>query len=92
MTALLPATRPRSAFISIWFILDAILGLFPPVYWIAGGPEPLIFGLSCSIVYFVALAMFIAASIVAAYWDDEARGAFGDVSRLNLSRTSGISG
>ena len=76
MPTLLPAARPRSAFISIWFVLDAILGLFPPVYWIAGGPRPLLFGLPCSIVYFMALAFFIAASIVAAYWDDEIRGAF----------------
>jgi hypothetical protein len=78
MTKLAAAIRPRSDFISIWFILDAVLGLFPPVYWVAGGPEPLVFGLPCSIAYFVALALFIAASIVAAYWDDERRGAFGD--------------
>lgn len=76
MTASLPAIRPRSAFISIWFVLDAILGLFPPIYWMAGQPTPLIFGLPCSIVYYVVLALFIAASIVAAYWDDEKRGAF----------------
>ena len=92
MTTLLPATRPRSAFISIWFVLDAILGLFPPVYWIAGGAQPLIFGLSCSIVYFIALALFIAASIVAAYWDDEARGAFADTSHPRVPRASGFGG
>ncbi|MDB5398524.1 MAG: hypothetical protein JWQ55_542, partial [Rhodopila sp.] len=68
MTTLPTATRPRSAFILIWFVLDAVLGLFPPVYWFAGGPEPLVFGLPCSIAYFVALALFIAVSIVAAYW------------------------
>jgi hypothetical protein len=78
MTTLPTATRPRSTFILIWFVLDAVLGLFPPVYWFAGGPEPLVFGLPCSIAYFVALALFIAVSIVAAYWDDEKRGAFGD--------------
>ena len=76
MTILLPAERPRSTFISIWFGLDAILALFPPIYWIASGPKPLIFGLPCSLVYFFALALFITASIVAAYWDDEKRGAF----------------
>jgi hypothetical protein len=88
MTALIPASRPRSAFISIWFALDAILALFPPIYWVAGGSKPLVFGLPCSIVYFVALALFIAASIVAAYWDDESRGAFGDAS----TQTGGIGG
>ncbi len=76
MATLLPAARPRSGFISIWFILDAVLALFPPVYWIAGGPTPILFGLPCSVVYYVLLAAFITASIVAAYWDDEKRGAF----------------
>ncbi len=88
----LPARRPRSAFISIWFVLDAILGLFPPVYWIAGGAEPLIFGLPCSIVYFMALAFFIAASIVAAYWDDEKRGAFSGTSESLPERSGGFGG
>lgn len=66
----------RSAYIPIWFALDGILALFPPVYWLFAGPTPLIFGLPSSIVYFVALVVFIAASIVAAYRDDEKRGAF----------------
>ena len=74
--AMLPASRPRSSFISIWFILDAVLGLFPPVYWIAGGPSPVIFGLPCSTVYYGLLTLFITVSIVAAYLDDESRGAF----------------
>jgi len=76
MAILLPASRPRSGFISIWFVLDAILALFPPVYWIVGGATPLLFGLPCSVVYYCLLAIFITASIVAAYWDDEKRGAF----------------
>jgi hypothetical protein len=67
---------PRSGFISIWFILDAVLALFPPVYWAAGGPTPLIIGVPCSVVYFVALAAFIVGSLIAAYIDDERRGAF----------------
>ena len=82
-------TRPRSSFISIWFVLDAILGLFPPVYWIAGRPAPAIFGLPCSVVYFMALALFIAASIVAAYWDDEARGAFDDPTDRLVTHSGG---
>ena len=90
MPPLLPARRPRSAFISIWFVLDAILSLFPPVYWIAGGPQPLVFGLPSSIVYFMTLALFIAASIVAAYWDDENRGAFGAAAERLAARSGGI--
>jgi hypothetical protein len=68
--------RPRSSFVAIWFVLDAILALFPPVYWLAGGPRPLVAGIPCSIVYFVLLSAFIAGSLVAAYADDERRGAF----------------
>ncbi len=75
-STLLPAVRPRSGFISIWFALDAILGLFPPVYWAAGGPTPLVCVLPWSIVYYIALGIFITASLLAAYWDDERRGAF----------------
>ena len=72
---MLPVT-PRSSFVSIWFILDAVLALFPPVYWAAGGPTPLIAGIPCSIVYFVLLTAFICGSLIAAYIDDEKRGAF----------------
>jgi hypothetical protein len=57
-------TAPRSSFISIWFSLDA------------GGPTPLIAGIPCSIIYFVLLAAFIVGSLIAAYADDEKRGAF----------------
>lgn len=77
MASLRPAIRPRSTFISIWFALDALLGLVPPVYWLLGGPTPILFGLPCSIVYFGGLAIFIVLSIVVAYIDDERRGAFG---------------
>ena len=72
----LPASRPRSTFISIWFALDAILALFPPIYWALGRPTPIVLGLPCSIVYYGALGLFIVASLLAAYWDDERRGAF----------------
>jgi hypothetical protein len=66
----------RSPYIWIWFALDAFLALFPPVYWVAAQPRPKLFGLPCSIVYFGALGMFITGSLLAAYWDDERRGAF----------------
>lgn len=76
MTELPVAIRPRSGFISVWFALDAILGLFPPVYWLLGGPQPVVLGLPCSVIYYIALGTFITASLLAAYWDDERRGAF----------------
>jgi membrane associated rhomboid family serine protease len=69
-------TAPRSGFVAIWFVLDAILALFPPVYWVAGGPTPLIAGIPCSVAYFGVLSAFIVGSLIAAYIDDERRGAF----------------
>lgn len=71
-----PPVRRRSGFISTWFALDAIFSLLPPVYWAAGGPKPDILGLPCSIIYFIGLGAFITGSLLAAYWDDERRGAF----------------
>lgn len=68
--------RPRAAYIWTWFALDAFLALFPPVYWIAAKPKPKLFGLPCSIIYFCALGIFITASLLSAYRDDERRGAF----------------
>jgi hypothetical protein len=68
--------RPRAAYVWIWFALDAFLSLFPPVYWVAAQPKPKLFGFPCSIIYFGALGIFITASLLAAYWDDETRGAF----------------
>ena len=68
--------RPRSAYIWIWFALDVFLALFPLVYWVVAQSKPTIFGFPCSIVYFGALSIFITASLLAAYWDDERRDAF----------------
>ena len=76
MPNVLTVPRPRSAYIWIWFAFDALLALFPPVYWIGGQPKPIVFGLPCSIVYFSGVCIFITASLIAAYRDDEARGAF----------------
>jgi len=67
---------PRSPYIWIWFALDAFLALFPPVYWVAAQPRPRIFGFPGSIIYFGSLGIFITASLLAAYWNDEKRGAF----------------
>jgi len=68
--------RVRAAYIWVWFALDAFLALFPPVYWLAAQPKPTLFGFPCSIIYFCALGIFITASLLAAYRNDERRGAF----------------
>ncbi len=74
-----PSRRDRSMFVSAWFVLDAIVTLFPPLYWLAGGPRPTLLGLPCSVIYFIGAGIFVTASLLAAYWDDERRGAFDDL-------------
>ena len=61
-------TRP---FMIVWFALDAILALFPPVYWAMSGVRPNIFGLPLSLFYFASLGLFITMSLVVAYFLDE---------------------
>lgn len=60
-----------SPFVMGWFLLDIILGLFPPVYWAASGSSPHILGLPLSVFYFAGVGLFISASLVAAYFLDE---------------------
>lgn len=61
-------TKP---WILVWFALDTVLALLPPVYWAASGSRPLILGLPLSVFYFVSLGLFITASLVVAYLVDE---------------------
>jgi hypothetical protein len=63
----------RAPWIMAWFSLDAIVALAPPIYWAADGKTTPILGLPAAVFYFVAVAVCIAASIVAAYLA-EARG------------------
>ena len=60
-----------SAFVMAWFALDAILALFPPLYWVMSGSSPYILGLPLSIFYFAGVGLFISASFVVAYFVDE---------------------
>jgi hypothetical protein len=66
--AAMSGTRP---FILVWFALDAIFALLPPVYWAASGVRPTILGLPLSVFYFVSLGLFITASLVVAYLVDD---------------------
>ena len=50
-----------------WFILDAIVALAPPIYWAVDGNRTALLGLPAVVTYFVAVAVFITASIVVAY-------------------------
>lgn len=61
-----PSRHPR--WVIGWFILDAIVALAPPLYWLADGAATPILGLPGAVFYFVAVGVFISASILAAYW------------------------
>lgn len=60
--------------ITLWFILDAIVALAPPLYLAVDGKTTLILGLPIGIFYFVAVGIFISMSIIAACWAEAASG------------------
>lgn len=55
------------AFVKIWFFLDLVLALFPPLHWGLGTADP-VQGLPRSLVYIYGTAIFVAASVVVAYF------------------------
>ena len=57
----------RPLWIDLWFLLDAVLVLAPPLHWwLAEGPDP-VAGLPASLFYFLSVATFVALSVVVAY-------------------------
>ncbi len=67
----------RAPWISAWFALDAVVALAPPLYWAVDGNTKPILGLPAPVFYFVAVAIFITASIVAAYLAESRNGEIG---------------
>ena len=59
------AALPR--WVMVWFVLDAIVALAPPLYWAFDGVRDPILGVPAAVFYFISVSTFIAASIVAAY-------------------------
>ncbi|GJE55624.1 MULTISPECIES: hypothetical protein [Methylobacterium] len=59
-------------FIQVWFALDLLLALLPPLHWHLGVAEPVL-GMPCTLAYLWGASLFIAASVVAAYFADPAR-------------------
>ena len=57
----------RAPWITAWFLIDAVVALAPPLYWAVDGKTTPILGLPAAVFYFVAVAICITASIVAAY-------------------------
>lgn len=64
----------RRGIIKLWFALDAVVALAPPLYWAADGRTAPILGIPTALFYFLAVSVFITASLIAAYLldiDDE---------------------
>ncbi|OZB29455.1 MAG: hypothetical protein B7X49_06920 [Acidiphilium sp. 34-64-41] len=69
-------TAEYPGWIKIWFGLDAVLALFPPLYWAASGPQPAPLGLPLAVLYFSVTGLCIACSIVVAYLIESRDGNF----------------
>jgi hypothetical protein len=64
--------QPR--WVIAWFVVDTIVALAPPLYWAVDGNRTPIFGVPVAVLYFIAVATCIAASVVAAYVAEAYRG------------------
>ncbi len=69
------ASNDIPLWIVAWFVLDAVLALTPPLHWIATG-DTRVLGIPAALFYFVAVASFICASLIAAYLAEAAAGNF----------------
>lgn len=54
-------------FIKVWFALDLVLALFPPLHWAMSGSDPIL-GIPRALLYVYGTSAIVAASIVAAYF------------------------
>lgn len=59
----------RLSLIKLWFIVDAILALTPPIYWWVN-KQSVFLGLPANLGYFLFVSVCITASVVVAYWLD----------------------
>lgn len=55
------------AWIRLWFVVDAVIAMAPPVYWLFGEPAEFVTGIPNALIYFLLVGMIICASIIAAY-------------------------
>lgn len=71
------AASGHSRLIGLWFLLDAIVALAPPLYWMANDYRmDFILGVPVPVLYFIAVAVCIAASLIAAYRIEAGQGRF----------------
>ncbi len=53
--------------IKLWFLIDVIVALAPPLYWRMDSDMTSVAGVPAALFYFLAVNVFITASLVAAY-------------------------
>lgn len=62
----------RRGIVKLWFALDAVVALAPPLYWAADGRTAPIAGIPTALFYFLVVSLCITASLIAAYLLDTA--------------------
>jgi hypothetical protein len=55
------------AWIRVWFVVDAVIAMAPPVYWLFADPAEFVAGIPNALIYFLLVGTIICASIIAAY-------------------------
>lgn len=67
------SSRRKWAIFGTWFALDAVLAMFPPLYWAAGSPFAQQ-GFPWSIIYFLVTGACIVGSVVTIHFVERVRG------------------
>lgn len=62
----------RRWIVKLWFLLDAIVALAPPLYWAADGRTTSVAGVPAALFYFLAVSLCITASLIVAFLLDDA--------------------
>lgn len=57
-------------YVQVWFALDALLALAPPLYWSADRATSAILGIPLAMLYFLAVGAFITLSLVVANYSE----------------------
>ena len=60
--------------VKIWFIVNATVALFPPIYWAVSNHNAYILGVPVSLLYFMTISFSIMLSIIYAYYTDVSTG------------------
>jgi len=62
----------RRGIVKLWFALDAVVALAPPLYWLANGRTAQTAGIPTALFYFLAVNVCITGSLIVAYFLDAA--------------------